>query len=182
MSADANSLGKDTDVADEVKVRDLVRDVVAEVASEELPVVDGLARFDDRVVVRRLGRRSRRREPLGFGPADLVTFVTAVVWLVLDQAAKKAAGSAVDGAVKGGKAGLRKVFRRRSAPVLLPSMTSEQLAELWQLMFAAAVQRGLDEEQATTIADVVVARLSLPRQGGDKRGLSDGSDGSGTPT
>ncbi|MGW3466121.1 hypothetical protein ACWDE9_44195, partial [Streptomyces olivaceoviridis] len=36
------------------RVRDVVRDVVAEVAPEELPLVAGVAGFDDATVVRRL--------------------------------------------------------------------------------------------------------------------------------
>jgi hypothetical protein len=44
-----------------------VRDVVAEVAPEELPLVAGVTGFDDATVVRRLGGRCRRSDTLGFG-------------------------------------------------------------------------------------------------------------------
>ncbi|MFI2018386.1 hypothetical protein [Streptomyces olivaceoviridis] len=36
-------------------------------APEELPLVAGVAGFDDATVVRRLGGRSRRSDTLGFG-------------------------------------------------------------------------------------------------------------------
>ncbi|MEK8143418.1 hypothetical protein NKH18_18810 [Streptomyces sp. M10(2022)] len=41
-----------------VRVRDLVRSVIAALAPEELPLVDGLRRFDDATVVRRLRGRA----------------------------------------------------------------------------------------------------------------------------
>jgi hypothetical protein len=61
-----------------VRVRDLVHDVVRQCAPEELPILNGLADYDDAVVVRRL-RRGRRREPLGFGPDEVSALVTPVV-------------------------------------------------------------------------------------------------------
>ncbi|MFC8715712.1 hypothetical protein ACFUCQ_38265 [Streptomyces sp. NPDC057197] len=39
-------------------MRDLVRSVVADLAPDELPLVEGLCRFDDATVVRRLSRAS----------------------------------------------------------------------------------------------------------------------------
>jgi hypothetical protein len=72
-----------------VRVRDVVRDVVVEVAEEELPIVDGLAGFDDAGALRRLRGRGRRREPLGFGLGEVAALVTPVVWLVVDEIARQ---------------------------------------------------------------------------------------------
>ncbi|MER5337908.1 hypothetical protein [Micromonospora sp. NPDC002717] len=144
-----------------VTVREVVRDVVASVAQEELPLVDGLFAFDDATVVRRLGARGGRREPLGFGWGEVVALATPVVWLVVQQLADRAAASAVDGAAKGTRAMLRKVFRRRAAPVEVPALTREQLGEVRQRVLEVAVQRGLDDERATAIADALVTRLAL---------------------
>ena len=138
-----------------------MRDVVAEVAPEELPVVDGLAGFDDATVVRRLRRGGNRREPLGFGLGEIAVMVAPVVWIVVDQIAQKVAGTAVDGAAKGMKALLRKVFRKGSARVVIPPLTAEQLAEVRQKVFEAALQRGMSEERAQAVADAVVTRLAL---------------------
>jgi hypothetical protein len=114
MSSGSTSFDEGSDAADGHRaVRDVVRDVVAEVAPEELVVVDGLARFDDETVVRRLARPGQRRDPLGFGVGEIVDLATPVVWLVVNEAAKRAAGSAVNETAKGTKALLRKVFRRR---------------------------------------------------------------------
>ncbi len=147
-------------------MRDVVRDVVAEVAVEELPLVAGLAGFDYASAVRRLGGRSRRREPLGFGLGEVAALVTPVVWLALDQAAQKIAGAAVDGAAKGTKGALRKVFRSRAEAVTaVPPLTREQLVEVRQLVLETATQRGLGEQRASAIADAVVARLALAAPG-----------------
>ncbi|MFI1198749.1 hypothetical protein ACH4VR_04630 [Streptomyces sp. NPDC020883] len=140
----------------------MVRDVVAAVAAEELPVVDALAGFDDATVLQRLRRRRRRREPLGFGLDEVAVLVTPVVWLGVDQAAKRIADSAVDGASKGAKAVLRKVSRRPTSPVVVPPLTPAQLGEVRRAMLEMAVQRGLAQEQAVAVADAVVARLAVP--------------------
>lgn len=80
-------------------------DVVAEVAPEELPLVAGLAGFDDATAVRRLGGRGRRRETLGFGLGEVAALVTPVVWLVVDHTAQRIVGTAVDGAAGNGPGG-----------------------------------------------------------------------------
>ncbi|MCX4472707.1 hypothetical protein OOK41_20750 [Micromonospora sp. NBC_01655] len=139
----------------------MVRDVVTEVAPSELPVVAGLATFDDAVVVRRLGRRSRRREPLGFGLGEIVPLVTAVVWLVLDQVAQQAAGSVADRAGTGVRALWRRLFRRRSPAAVVPALTQAQLASVHQQVIEVGVRQGLERERAEAVADAVLARLVL---------------------
>ncbi|MCP3802349.1 hypothetical protein NLX83_24065 [Allokutzneria sp. A3M-2-11 16] len=144
-----------------VAVRDVVRDVVAEVAPEELPVVNGLAAFDDATVVRRLRRGGDRGQPLGFGLGEIAVMVAPVVWIVVDQIAQKVADTAVNGAAKGTKALLRKVFRKGPARVVIPPLTAAQLVEVRKKVREAALQRGMSEERAQAVADAVVARLTL---------------------
>ncbi|GAA4032742.1 hypothetical protein GCM10022247_67220 [Allokutzneria multivorans] len=146
----------------------MVRDVVAKVAPEELPVVDGLVLFDDATVVRRLRRGGHRRDPLGFGLGEVAVMITPVVWLVMEQIAEKAAGAAVDGTAKGAKALLRKLFRKRSAPVTIPPLSKDQLAEVRRRVYEAALQRGMSEERANEVADAVVARLLLESPDSDE--------------
>jgi hypothetical protein len=142
-------------------VRDVVRDVVAETAPEELPLVAGLAGLDDATVVRRLGGRSRRNEQLGFGLGEIAALVTPVVWLALHQMAQRLAAAAVDEAAHGAKAVLRKVLRRTAGAETIPPLTREQLGEVRELVLASAAQRGLGERRASVLADTVVARLAL---------------------
>jgi hypothetical protein len=144
-----------------VTVRDVVRVVVADVAAEELPVVNGLVRFDDDVVVRRLRGRGRRREPLGFGWSELATLATPVVWLAVDQAARQIGKSVGDGTTRGLKALLRKVFLRHRAPVTVPPLTAEQLAEIREQVLKTGESRGLNRRRAEEIANAVYTTLSL---------------------
>ncbi|KJK59211.1 hypothetical protein UK12_05595 [Saccharothrix sp. ST-888] len=162
-------------------MRDVVRDVVAEIAPTELVLVDGLARFDDATAVRRLRPQGGRREPLGFGLGEIVTLVTPVVWLALDETAKKLAETASDAAVKGGRAMLRKVLRRPTAPVVVPPLTPAQLAEVRERVLETASHRGLEAARAEAIADAVVARLALAAADPDPQGPS-GPTGAGTPS
>ncbi|MFI0220423.1 hypothetical protein [Streptomyces lydicus] len=166
-------------------VREVVHDVVARVAREELPVVEGLAQFGDATVVRRLGHRGgRRREPLGFGAGDVAALVTGVVWLALDQTVRQLGERPADGVLRGAGGLLRRVLRRYAEPATVPPLTPEQLAEVRQRMLEVAARRGLERERAETVADAVVARLALgtteavpPASQGELGGAADGGTG-----
>ncbi|MFD8733442.1 hypothetical protein ACFV06_00800 [Streptomyces sp. NPDC059618] len=143
-------------------VRDVVHDVVAQIAREELPLVEGLARFDDDTVGRRLGHREGQRpEPLGFGSDEVTALVTGVVWLTLDQTARQLGERTADGVLRGAGGLLRRVMRRHTEPATVPPLTPEQLAEVRQRVLEVAARRGLGRERAETVADAVVARLAL---------------------
>lgn len=161
MDSGAVLPGGQTAATVRITVRDVVGDVVATVAPEELPLIAELSRHDDVEVVRRLGSRGRRRTPLAFGLNDVAVLATPVAWLALDQAAQRIADYAVDGAAKGMSAALRKVFRKRTTPVTIPPLTSEQLGQVRRLVLEMGVQRGLGEKRASVIADAVVTRLAL---------------------
>ncbi|MFD7631042.1 hypothetical protein ACFV7Q_34305 [Streptomyces sp. NPDC059851] len=180
MGSEATRSGSRTVTTDGTRVRDVVRDVVAEVAPEELPLVAGLAGFDDATAVRRLGGRGRRRETLGFGLGEAAALVTPVVWLAVNHAAQRMVGAAVDGAADRARSGLRRLFRRPSREVTVPPLTREQLAEVREAVLEVAAQRGLEEDRASTIADAVVARLALagPEDSGPDALPSQASSGS----
>ncbi|MEX2983331.1 hypothetical protein [Streptomyces sp. C36] len=165
------------------RVRDVVRDVVARVAPEELPLVEALARFDDATVVRRLGRRGGRREPLGFGLGEIAAMAAPVVWLVVDETARQIAAAVATSATTGTRTVIRRLLRRPDAPVTVPELTREQLAEIHRRVVESAVQRGLGDERAATIADAVVARLALAGPGEEAQGPPgpESAAGSGTP-
>lgn len=163
------------------RVRDVVRDVVAEVAPEEQPLVAGLLRFDDATVVRRLSGRGRRHEPLGFGLGEVAALVTPVVWLAVNQTAQRVVGAALDGAAGRARGALRRLSRRPPESVTVPPLSREQLAMVRQLVLEVAAELHLDEERARAVADAVVARLALagPESGG--RGGPAGPDDSTEP-
>lgn len=145
-----------------VRVRDVVRAVIVEVAPEELPVVDGLRQFDDETAVARLAGRGTRREPLGFGLEEIVYIATPVVWVALDEGVRRVVGRAVDGTPRGAKRLLRKLFRRRSEPLVVPALTAEQVAGVRRRILELSEKSGLDPERAEVLADRVAAHLLLP--------------------
>ncbi|WP_199813356.1 hypothetical protein [Streptomyces aureocirculatus] len=159
-------------------MRDVVRSVIAEVAPEELPVVDGLSRFDDATVVARLASRRRGREPLGFGLEEMVCLATPVIWVALDQGVRQAVGRTIDGVPRGM---MRRVFRRQSAPQAVPALNVEQVAEVRRRILELSAQTGLEPDRALVLADRVAARLLLPGHSDGHDDGDDGTDESGTP-
>ncbi|WP_208605837.1 hypothetical protein [Streptomyces albus] len=142
-------------------VRDLVREVITELAPEELPLLEGVLELDDAAAVRRLSGHGQRREPLGFGVGEIAVLVTPVVWLALDQAARRIGDIALERASRASAGALRRLFRRSPPPVVVPPLTREQLAEVKRLVLETAEQRGLAAPQASEIANTVVAGLVL---------------------
>ncbi|MEU6114474.1 hypothetical protein ABZ840_08070 [Streptomyces sp. NPDC047117] len=159
-----------------VRAGDVVRDVVAEIAAVELPVVDGLMALDEEVVARRMGRGRSEQDPLGFGLDEVAVLVTPVVWLAVHEAARQLGGQAAISATRGVKAVGRRVFRRRAEPTVVPALSHEQLREVHELVLRVGAERGLSARRAETIADAVVVRLALTAQGGQDRPADDVAD------
>ncbi|MEU9950789.1 hypothetical protein [Streptomyces sp. NPDC047939] len=126
--------------------------------------MDGLRRFEDATVVRRLRRSGGRSEPLGFGIGEVAALATPVVWLVLDEVAQKMVAGSVDRASHGVKGMVRRLLRRPARAAVIPPLTRDQLTEVRALVVAAGAQRGLAAEQAEELADAVVVQLALHRE------------------
>ncbi|MFD7598747.1 hypothetical protein ACFV6D_37705 [Kitasatospora sp. NPDC059812] len=148
-----------------VRVRDLVRDVVAVCAPEEAVMVDGLLRRSDAEVLARLRRRRGDRDPLGFGLAEIAPLVAPLLWLTLDRAREKLAENLVEVASRGSSALWRRVRwrvrRRRSAPEVIPPLTRDQQRLVHRMVLEAAGEAGLSPDLGRRIADGVVAGLAL---------------------
>ncbi len=142
-------------------VREVVHDVVADVAPEELPVLAGLSGLDDHEALRRLTRRRRPREPLGFGLDTVATLATAIAWVAVAESVKRMVQPAADGVTRGIGTRLRRLLRRRSAPTVVPALTPEQLAEIHRRVLELAAQNGFDADRAAVLAERLVARLAL---------------------
>ncbi len=85
-----------------------------------------------------------------------------MVWLVLDQVARRALDAAADGLVERGRAGLRRVLRRGAAapPRTLPELDRAQLTLVRTQILRQATERGINTDEATSLADAVVAHLA----------------------
>ena len=151
-------------------VREVIHDAVADVAPEELPVLVGLSRLDDDEAIRRLTRRRWPRERLGYGLDTVATLVTAITWVAVQESVKRIVDPAADGLSRRMGTRLRRLFRLRSAPTVVPVLTREQLAAAHQRVIEVAEQNGVDVDRATVLAERVVARLALGAPDTDQSG------------
>ena len=140
-----------------VKVVDVVRQVIADTAPAELPLVDSLGSADGKGAARLLARRKRRREPLGFGLGDVAVLITPVAWVAVDEAARHG----TDGVLAGLRALFGRIFRKPAPRVLAVPLPPDQLKRVHARVLGLAAQAGLEAGQAETLADRVVAKLVL---------------------
>ncbi|MFJ9122444.1 hypothetical protein ACIRJS_00055 [Streptomyces sp. NPDC102340] len=168
------------------RVRDVVRDVVAKVAPDEVLLLDQLAPLDEGRVTRLFERRVRDMEShqapyadshtdphmgshtdphmgsLECEHVDVTAPVTPVVWLALDEAARRTTCLAIDGRSRRRTPLLHHLFRRRpQPPPTIRSLTATQLDAVRRLVRDHARSARLGEDAATALADAVTSRLSL---------------------
>lgn len=145
-------------------LRDVVRDVVIVAAPHELALFDAIEPLDDEQVTRVLTDPARRQDPLAFGVTEVAALVTPVVWLVVDEVARRGVGRAADGMFARLASALRRLFGRKgSTPprrsVPLP-LTPEQLEAVHARVLERAGAMDIDEGTAQILADAVVSRLA----------------------
>lgn len=148
------------------EAREVVREIVAENAPDELMLVTGLEDLEDAVILKRI-KRPRRNEPLAFGVEELLGLITPVVWLVLEKIAEKGAEDAVDG----GSKQIRRVLKRGKRLTVAPRPPGEY--DLWHTTIKdTAREYGLTAEDAEALADKVVVKVVRARE-------ADGPDAAG---
>ncbi|MEV5981839.1 hypothetical protein [Streptomyces sp. NPDC052114] len=141
-------------------VREVVRDILVERAPQEARLLDGMASLSDAQITRVLRRSRARRDPLGFGAAEVVALVAPVVWVVVNEVAQRSAATAVDGASRWGSAWLRRVRRLPDPATEVPALSSGQLADVRRKVVDWARATGMETGAAEALADAVVARLA----------------------
>jgi hypothetical protein len=165
-------------MADEPE-RDLIaemsRDVVAEVAPDELSLfrMNSSAYFKN--PKKALESQEAKDDALGFGIEAAVPLLTPIVIAVvsevithLEQSLSTHLASGAEGAVSGG---LRSVFKRGGKGTAAPAQLSPaqlspaQLAEVRDIAFKKARQLKLPETQAAMLADSVVGGLVVAPTG-----------------
>lgn len=158
-------------------LRDLVAEVVLEVAPEERPLLQALSGLDDATVVRRLTAHDRQDEPLAFGAEAVAAMVTPVLWVAVDQAVRKVVDSVAEPGGAAGR-GVRGWFgrcRRSPEPVVVPPLTREQIALVARTVLEAGREAGLSEQRRSRIVDGVVRRLVLAPPSGSGEPSDSGS-------
>lgn len=138
---------------------DVAREVIGRVAPEELPLVEGLSRLDPDTVRRRLTRHPTR-EPLGFGLTEVATLLSPVLWIALEETARRTVVSAEDGAIKGSKALWRRLRRGHRAPLVVPPLTEAQIDQVRARVLELAAAHGVAPSDATTLADCLGKHLA----------------------
>lgn len=151
---------RDSDGVRGIRLFDVVHDVIADVAPEELPLLSGLRQLNDAEIGRQLGRRVRRDDPLGFGVGEVVVLATPIVWGALQQVADRLAVSTVDGLWDRVIAVFRRRSRRKhSSP---PQFSHEDLATVRGVVLDTATRSGMKPARAEQLAASVVDRLMFP--------------------
>lgn len=151
----------------DVELIDVIRDVVADVAPEELPLVAALTQLSPAQAGRRLARRTSRDDPLGFGMDDFVILVVPVIWAAVQEVVNHLATSAADGLVARLRVRLRRLFRRPEPVAPLPHFGPAELDEVRDQVRDLGVQAGMEPERAELLAYKVADRLAAT--GSEKR-------------
>ncbi|WP_018349806.1 hypothetical protein [Longispora albida] len=139
---------------------DVVRDVVAEAAPAELPLLEALGGLDDEEIGRVLLRRSKGEDPLGFGAGEIAVLVAPVVWGAVQYVANQAAGRAAERLGTRARAVLRRVLKRPAAAPL-PRFGDEELRAVHARVVESALRAGMKRARAEQLADSVVGRLAI---------------------
>lgn len=153
---DTNSVrrGSGSGQVADVRLIDIVVDVVRDVAPEELPLLTGLHRFDDAEIGRRLARRTSGDDPLGFGVGEVVVMASPIVFGAVQHVANEIARSAADGF----QARVRKLLRRKASK-RLPQFGQDDLRHVRDTVLEMARQAGMEQARAEQLAASVVDRL-----------------------
>lgn len=158
------------DQVDRDLIAEMSRDVVAEVAPDELPLfgMNSTAYFKN--PKKALESQQGQDDTLGFGIEAMVPLLTPIVIAVvsavithLEQSLSTHLASGAEGLVSGG---LRSVFKRGGKEAAAPAQLSQaQLAEVRDIAFRKARQLKLPETQAKMLADSVVGGLVVAPAG-----------------
>lgn len=151
-------------VQDPRTVTRLAREAVRRAAPDELPqfavTAEAFLASPDRV-----RRAAGRDEPLGLGLESVAVLTTTAALSVTVEVLKHLAQHYSDRLMTRIGRRLSALLGRRSSSrkaVALPTLDKQQLSRLHALAVSKAMARQVPAEQATLIADGIIAGLSLP--------------------
>jgi hypothetical protein len=148
-------------------VKDVSRDLVTEIAPQELPLFRASSEVFFQNPDELLSGRKSKDDMLGFGTGDAVVLMTPVIMAVSQQvilfvveqvkkSAQEESSTLIDETVK-------KMFKKfRSKEQMKPAaLTAEQLAQVRKAALKKARELKLSEERAKLLADAVVGTLAV---------------------
>jgi hypothetical protein len=153
-------------------VADVARDLVGQVAPQEMPLfrANSEAYFKD--PEKALKDRKSEEEMLGFGTGEAMSFVTPVALAVsvevvkfvadeVKQTLKTESSGMINDLIKSLFKKYRPTLEKEQRPTAAP-LTAEQLQEVHKAAFAKARQLKLSEARAKQLADVLIGDLVSP--------------------
>ncbi|MHB9756421.1 hypothetical protein ACYBSK_18750 [Streptomyces sp. BYX5S] len=147
------------------RVRDVVRDVIVDVAPDEVLPLDRLAALDETQVTRLFARRADGGDggPRRPGDVDVTGPLTPVVWTAVTEAVGSAGPASPRRARRPAPfVRLLAPFRRPPRPpAYVPPLCAEQLDVVGERVRERVRQARLGEDAAATVAAAVVSRLAL---------------------
>lgn len=151
-------------------VAEVARDVLAEIAPQEMPIFPAASRayFADPAAV--LEQSRSKDNVLGFGTEALAVLFTPAVLLVLSETleylTRVATKATADGLTKEIPEAIKAMFKRfHSSPADTPSgLTREHIALIHGNILATAKKLRLPAEKAQSLANAVTAQLVLPKE------------------
>jgi hypothetical protein len=153
--------------ADAALVTDVARDVLSEIAPDELPIFPAASRAyvaDPAAALRGLGAKD---EMLGFGLEALAAAATPVVLIVVSEVFQFLTGVATkavaDGLTREISDVVKAMFKRfrPSAPGIPSVLTREHIATVHGNVLLAAQRLRLPQDKALALANAVTAQLVL---------------------
>lgn len=157
-----------TDLENKELINELARDMVMQIAPQELPLfrANSEAYFKD--PEKTLKSQSAKDEMLGFGAGDAVILLTPIILATLNDVVKFVSEE-VKKSVEGESAGwfhqMIKAMFNKYRPLEVDNkkkpaaLTAEQLVHVHKIAFSKARQLKLSEDRAKILADAVVGSL-----------------------
>jgi hypothetical protein len=157
-----------TDINNEL-INDLARDVVTQIAPQELPLFRAHSEAYFKDPQKALQSQSAKDDMLGFGVGEAIVLLTPIALATLDEVVKfvveEAKKSAQDQGADLIQQQIKTLFKKFHYPDSNDkknpaALTSEQLAQVRKIAFNKARQLNLSEDRAKILADAVVGSLA----------------------
>lgn len=141
--------------------REVVRDVVAAVASHELELLNSLDGLDEDQITEVLTRRRTPRDPVGFGVTEASVMVAPVVWIVVSEVVKRGTDVVADSLFARIRSWWQRLRGRgRREPAAVPQLTPQELSVVRLRTLQQATVAGIDDQTAERLADAVISALA----------------------
>ncbi len=158
-----------SNIADDQLISEVARGLITDLAPQELPLFRANSAAYFRDPEKALQSQSAKDDMLGFGAGDAVVLLTPIVLAVINdvigyliEEVTKAAQAESARWINDTVTAMFKKFRPAGQEEKVKPMplTSEQLAQVHQIVVKKARQLKLSDERAQTLADTVVGGLA----------------------